>query len=349
MPQLRPDQLAAHLARQLAPAYLLHGDEPLQMAECADAVRARARESGCAERLVFNVDAGFDWDRLAAAAGNLSLFAERRLLEVRLPGGKPGDKGARALREYAAAPPDDAVLLILSGKLEKQARSSQWVKALESAGVGIAIRPVEPARLPAWIGQRMKTRGMRPTAEALQLLAERVEGNLLACHQEIEKLYLLHGAVDIDAGQVADAVTDSARFDLFALIDAALAGQPARVYRMATGLRAEGVEPPLVLWALGRELPALVRMAGDLRRERNLPALLARYRVWDKRKEVVGGALTRLSRPTLEALLRRLAHVDRVAKGRAPGNAWDELVQLLLGVAGIKPLSTGPGERANLG
>jgi len=339
MPQLRPDQLAAHLARQLAPVYLLHGDEPLQLAECADAVRARAREAGCAERRVFDVDASFDWNELAAAAGNLSLFAERRLLEIRLPSGKPGDRGARALREYAAAPPDDTVLLITAGKLEKQARASQWVKALEETGVGIAVWPVEPAQLPAWIGRRMNAHGMRPTPDALQLLADRVEGNLLACHQEIEKLFLLFGATAIDVEQVADAVTDSARFDVYALVDAALAGQPTRVYRMAAGLRAEGVEPPLILWALERELPALVRMAGELQSDRNLPALLARYRVWDKRKAAVGGVLKRLSRRALEGLLRRLARVDRVAKGRAPGNAWDELVQLLLELAGADPLS----------
>lgn len=345
MPQLRPDQLAAHLKRELAPIYFLHGDEPLQLAECADAIRAAARAGGGAERQVFNVEAGFSWDELAAASGNLSLFADRRLLEVRLPGGKPGDKGARALREYAAAPPDDAVLLVVAGKLEKQARSSQWVKALEGAGVGVAVWPIDAARLPGWIGQRMKAHGMRPTADALQLLAERVEGNLLACHQEIEKLYLLYGAADIDAERVADAVTDSARFDMFALVDAALAGQPARVFRMANGLRAEGIEPPQILWALGRELPALANMAGDLRRERNLAAVLARHRVWDKRKDAVGGALKRLSRPVLERLLRRLAWVDRVAKGRAPGNAWDELVQLLLELAGVRPLETGTGTR----
>jgi DNA polymerase-3 subunit delta len=334
MPQLRPEQLGAHLARELAPVYLLHGDEPLQMAECADAIRVKAREAGCGERQVFNVDVSFDWDELTAASGNLSLFSERRLMEVRLPTGKPGEMGARALKAYAADPPADVVLLVLSGKLESQARRSQWVKALENAGVGVTVWPVAPAQLPGWIGRRMQARGLEPTRDALQLLADRVEGNLLACHQEIEKLYLLYGPGEVDAERVAEAVTDSARFDVFNLLDAALLGQPARVYRMLAGLRAEAVEPPQILWALARELRELVGMAGALRGGENPGAVLARHRVWEKRKAAVGAALKRHSARKFERLLCRVAHLDRVAKGRAPGSAWDELIQLLLDLAG---------------
>lgn len=338
MTQVRPEQLDATLKRALAPVYFIHGDEPLLVGECADAVRAAARAQGYSDRQVFALEAGFDWDSLLAASDSLSLFAERRLLELRMPAGKPGDKGARALRAYAERPPEDTLLLITSGKLEPAARRSKWVQALERAGVAVSVWPVQAPQLPAWIGRRMRAAGMQPTPEALQLLADRVEGNLLACAQEIEKLLLLRGPGPVDADTVAALVSDSARYDIFALVDAALLGQAGRSQRMLAGLRAEGVEPVLVLWALAREIRSLTLMSASLSRGEALARVLAAQHVWDKRKPAVGGALQRLSHAECRRMLLYCARLDRVIKGRSAGSAWDELLQLTLRLAGCAPL-----------
>jgi DNA polymerase-3 subunit delta len=318
--------------------YFIHGDETLLVGECADAVRAACREQGYTDRQVFSVEAGFDWNGLVAACDSLSLFSERRLLELRLPAGKPGKEGSRVLFEYAQRPAPDTVLLIISGKLEPAARKSKWVRAIEEAGVSVPVWPVESAQLPAWIGRRMITLDMKPSREALQLIAERVEGNLLAAAQEIEKLYLLHGAGSVDVETVAELVTDSARYDIFRLVDTALRGDVAHTQRMLAGLRAEGVDPVLVLWALSREIRALASMARDLERGTPMARLLTSHRVWDKRKSLISGALQRIHGRQWWALIQRCAVIDRIIKGRAAGNAWDELVQLTLRLSGVYPV-----------
>ncbi|HFD78857.1 MAG TPA: DNA polymerase III subunit delta [Gammaproteobacteria bacterium] len=338
MTQLRPEQLEARLGGELAPVYFIHGDEALLSGECADAVRAAARRQGFAERQVFSAEPGFDWNRLAAAGDSLSLFAERRLLELRLPGGKPGKEGARVLTEYAARPPEDTLLLILSGKLEPAARRSKWVQALDRAGVSVAVWPVEAAQLPRWIDVRMRARGMQADREALQLLAERVEGNLLAAAQEIEKLYLLHGPGRLELETVAELVTDSARYDIFGLVDAALAGEAAHAQRMLSGLRAEGVEPVLVLWALAREIRSLASMAREVQGGTPVGRVLASRRVWEKRKPPIAAALQRFRGRQWWLLVQQCARLDRITKGRAAGSPWDELLQLTLRLAGCAPL-----------
>jgi DNA polymerase-3 subunit delta len=337
MTQLRADQLAAHLQRSLAPVYFIHGDETLLVNECADAVRAAARAQGYSERQVFSVEAGFDWNSLLAASDSLSLFAERRILELRLPSGKPGKEGTQILRDYAGRPAPDTLLLIISGKLESAARRSKWALALEQAGVSIAIWPVEAAQLPGWIDARMRAHGMRASRAALQLIAERVEGNLLAAAQEIEKLYLLRGAGELDADSVAELVADSARYDVFGLADAALAGDATHAQRILSGLRAEGVDPVLVLWALAREIRTLTTMARELQ-GRGLTQVLAAHQVWDKRKPLVSAVLQRIRGRQWWSLLQQCAQLDRVIKGRAAGNAWDELLQLTLSLAGVDAL-----------
>jgi DNA polymerase-3 subunit delta len=337
MTQLRADQLTAHLQRSLAPVYFIHGDETLLVNECADAVRAAARSQGYNERQVFSAEAGFDWNSLLAASDSLSLFAERRILELRLPSGKPGKEGTQILRDYAERPAPDTLLLIISGKLESAARRGKWVLALEQAGVAIAVWPVEAAQLPAWIDRRMRAHGMRASRDALQLIAERVEGNLLAAAQEIEKLYLLHGAAELDVDGVAELVADSARYDVFGLVDAALAGDAAHALRILAGLRAEGVDPVLVLWALAREIRTLAQMTRELQGS-GLAQVLAAYRVWDKRKPLLSAALQRIRGRQWWQLLQRCARLDRVVKGRAAGSAWDELLQLILSLAGVHAL-----------
>ena len=340
MSQLRPEQLKAQLGKGLAPVYFIHGDEPLLVNECADAVRAATRAAGFSERQVFAVEPGFDWDSLMSASDSLSLFAEQRLLELRLPTGKPGKAGAQALRDYAARPPEDTVLLIVSGKLEASARRSKWAQALDQAGVSIAVWPVDLGELPAWIDARMRRHDMRAGREALQLLAERVEGNLLAAAQEIEKLFLLHGPGEVSLEDVEDLVTDSARYDIYGLVDSALAGDAAHTRRMLVGLRAEGVEPVLVLWALAREIRSLAGMARDIQKGAAPGQAMAARRVWDKRKPLVSGVLQRIRGRQWWAMLQRCASIDRIVKGRAAGSAWDELLQLALALAGRPPFRT---------
>ncbi len=333
--QLRPEQLEAHLKKTLAPVYFISGDETLLVTEAADAIRAAARSQGYTDREVLNVDSGFDWNQLLAAGNNLSLFAERRILEVRLPSGKPGDAGGKALRAYVERPPEDTLLMVIAGKLEAAARKSKWVQALEGAGVGITLWPVDAQRLPAWIQQRMQSRGLQPDREAVALLAERVEGNLLACAQEIEKLLLLRGPGPVAADAVQAAVADSARFDVFGLVDSALLGEVARSQRMLAGLRGEGVEPVLILWALAREIRNLTGMAREVAKGVSPNQVLARFRVWESRKKPVAAALGRLRLAHWQQLVQQAAALDRIIKGQAPGNPWDELVQLTLRMAGV--------------
>lgn len=332
------NQLAAQLNKGLAPVYLISGDEPLQLAECGDAIRAAARAQGYTGREVMHVERGFDWSELSTQASTLSLFAERRILELRFATAKPGVDGAKALTEYCARAAPDDLLLITMPKLESEATRSKWYAALDQAGVVVQVWPVEIAQLPGWIEQRMKRAGLQPGPEVVAMLAARVEGNLLAAAQEIEKLRLLHGEGRIEAEQLRAAVSDSARYDVFGLVDAALQGEAARVARILDGLRGEGEDPILVLWALAREIRALVGMAHAAHTGATVEAAMAAARVWDKRKPLVRQALARHSYPRWLMLHRRAALIDQMIKGQAAGNAWDELLQLAELMAGVRLL-----------
>jgi DNA polymerase-3 subunit delta len=341
--QLRPEQLEARLRKQLDPVYFISGDEPLRVLEAADAVRGAAQSQGYSEREVMTVQAGFDWDALASSADSLSLFAERRVIDLRLPTGKPGDAGARALRAYAERLPEDTLLLVTSGKLDPAARKSKWLQALDAAGVVVQVWPLNPQEFHAWVQARMRRRGLEPTREAVVLLAERVEGNLLACVQEIDKLYLLQGGGPVTAENVLALVADNARYDVYGLVDSALAGQAARSVHMLHGLDAEGTPAPVVLWALSREIRQLAAMAAAVAGGRPVRAVLDQYRVRDARKSMLEAALKRLPVPRCYRLLRQCAFTDRVCKGQAAGNAWVELLQLTLQLAGRHTLA-GPEE-----
>jgi DNA polymerase-3 subunit delta len=287
---------------------------------------------------VFSVEPGFDWNSLLAAGDSLSLFSEQRLLELRLPTGKPGREGTRILRDYAERPAQDTVLLIVSGKLEPAARRSKWVQALDKAGVSVTVWPVDLARLPAWIEQRMHAHAMQPSRDALRLIAERVEGNLLAAAQEIEKLYLLNGPGPLGLERVTELVTDSARYDVFGLVDAALEGDALHAQRILAGLRGEGVEPVLVLWALSREIRSLASMARELHGGAGMAQVMASWRVWDKRKPLISSTLQRIRGRQWWSLVQYCARIDMVTKGRVAGSSWDELLQLTLRLAGVAPL-----------
>jgi DNA polymerase-3 subunit delta len=338
--KLRPQQLAQHLQQTLAPVYLLHGDEPLLIGEAVDAIRHAARERGYDEREVLDVDGGFDWDRLLMTANSGSLFASRRLLELRLGQHKPGDAGGKALQNYAKDPPPDIVLLIIAGKFESSSQRSRWYTALDQAGVTVQAWPVAGNQLPAWIEARMRRAGLRATPEAIALLAERVEGNLLAAAQEIDKLALLFGPSRLSAAQLREAISDSARYSIYDLADAALAGDIERSVRILDGIHREAIEPILVLWALQREIRLLLQLHFDTARGAPLAQAFNRHKVWEKRKPLLNRALQRLSSDTttLHRLLQDCARLDRIIKGIEPGEPWDELLGLVMKLSGSYPI-----------
>jgi DNA polymerase-3 subunit delta len=326
--RLRPEQLEKQLAQQLAPVYLISGEETLLAQECADTLRRACRQQGFGERRVLHVDASFDWQQLRGETSALSLFAERKLIELRMPGGKPGDKGAAALEHYCRHANPDTVLLILS---EKPDARSKWYKAIDAAGVTVQVWPVDAAQLPRWIEQRLRARGLSASGDAVQLLAERVQGNLLAAAQEIEKLQLYTDAKTIDVDTVAATVGDSARYNAFALADQMLAGQTAAGLRALAGLRGEAVEAPVVLWALTKELRVLYRCAELIEQGQSADRAMAAAAVWDRRKPLVKQALQRLRRAQIGALLQLARRVDAAVKGAAPDDPWQLLDQLLMG------------------
>lgn len=331
--KISADQLKAHLKERILPLYFVTGDEPLLVAEALDAIRARAREQGYADREVLTAERGFDWNRVLAGGASLSLFAEKRILELRLPTGKPGDAGSRTLVELTASLPPDTLVLVSAPKLERAQLSSKWVKALDGAGALVQIWPVDARALPGWVAGRMRELGLEPTRDAVRLLADRVEGNLLAAAQEIEKLRLVHGEGPMDADQVEAAVADSARFSIFKLSDAAVAGHADRALRILGSLRAEGVEPVLVLWALTRELRTAALVRDDLEAGVALARSLKQRGVWSSREDLLRACVGRHSPTSLHALMRRAALADQVVKGRASGQPWQELLALTTGMA----------------
>lgn len=323
--KVRPDQLERQLTGELAPIYFINGDEPLQVMESADRIRAEARKRDYTEREVMDVDAQFDWNQLLDAGNSLSLFAEKRILELRMPNGKPGKNGSQVLQAYAQRPAEDAILIISSGKLEGSAKNTKWFKTLDQQGVIIQCWPVNPGQLPGWIQQRLQAKGMSADQDALQLLAERVEGNLLAAAQEVDKLYLLYGEGKLSFEQTASAVADSARYNIYDLVDCALEGDVTRTSRIVSGLKNEGVEPVLMLWALSREIRQLARIAEDTV---SADAAMARLRIWESRKPLLRKALSRHTAKRWKLFLKRCSKIDKVIKGVESGRAWDELLML---------------------
>ena len=335
--KLRNDQLPSHLGGELAPVYLISGDEPLQMREATDEVRAAARGQGFSEREVLDAAAGFDWSALNAAAESLSLFGDQRLLDLRLASPKVGSEGSKALSAYVENPPQDTLLLISMPKLERAQSNSQWYKRLEQAGVVVQIWPVEGNRLPPWIEQRLRRAGLVPEPGVVEMLADRVEGNLLAASQEIDKLLLQQGPGVVGVEQLAESVADSARFDVFGLVDCLLLGEAARGLRMLQGLRAEGVAAPVVLWALSREIRAMAQMAHEVGGGRGPDQVMAANRVWDKRKPLVRRGLQRPAGQWRQ-LIVLCARADRAIKGLEASDPWMLFEDLVLGMAGNRRL-----------
>jgi DNA polymerase-3 subunit delta len=332
--ELRPERLASRLeAEGLKPAYLVAGEEPLLVLEAADALRARARSEGIDTRELFEADRrDFDWGAFEAALMAPGLFGGRRLLDLRLPGGKPGKAGEKALAAYCAAPPPDTVLLVTCEAWSRQ-HAGAWSRAIEQVGDVVIAWPLKPHELPDWIERRLHARGIRADRDAVLQLADRVQGNLLAAAQEIDKLVLLDDGQPLDAARMQSLVADSARFDVFRLVDAMLAGQGAVVVRMLRGLRAEGEAIPALTGMLARELQTLARLARLQGSGGNLAAAFRELRVWESRQAGYRRALGRHAPALWDRHVAALAAVDRQSKGRAEGDAWQALERLLLAVA----------------
>jgi len=328
-----PEQLAGALKRGLAPAYLVSGEEPLLVGEAADAVRAAALAAGYADRQVFFIDRQFSWDELRHATGALSLFADRRLFDLRLPGGKP-DKGGAVLAALAAKPPPDIVTLVITERLDSKSAAAPWVRAFEQHGVWVAVPPFKTAALPAWLRTRAALAGAQLEPDAADLIAARVEGNLLAAQQDLDKLVLLAAGSPISAALVEGAVGDSARYDVRQLSEAAAGGNALRAMRILLGLKHEGVEPTLILWALVRELRGLYQESE--RRRLHTSGRSA----WNLASNPTPDALARIDRLPLAGLLTEAGRTDRILKGLAPGDPWMAITALTAGLAGA--LQPGP-------
>jgi DNA polymerase-3 subunit delta len=334
--ELTPERLVAQLDNEtLRPAYLIAGAEPLRVLEAADAVRARARAQGIGEREIFDVDARFNWSLLEASLHAPSLFSAQRLLEVRLPSGKPGTEGAKALAAFCADPPPDVVLLVTCDEWSRQ-HGGKWSEAIARVGHVVVAWPVKAHELPEWIERRMRARGLRADRDAVQVLAERVEGNLLAAAQEIDKLALLDEGATIDAARMESLVADAARFDVFRLLDAAMNGQGAHAARMLAGLRAEGVAVPALLGMVAMELQRAAALAQVQARGGNLAAEFKAQRIWDSKQAAYKRALARHDAARWDEFVARIGRVDRAAKGRGDGDPWQQLERVLLAVADAK-------------
>lgn len=336
--QVRPEQLSNHLRKQLAPIYWISGDETLIVEESVETLRKHCREQGFADRQVHEADKQFDWQNIVAAASEMSLFSDRKIIELRIPSGKPGDSGSKALQAYAEIAPEDNVLIISSPKLDGKATKSKWYKSLTKTGVHVPVWPVAEHQLGGWIQQRLQRAGMSADHDAVELLADRVQGNLLAAAQEVEKLQML-GLDRIDVDTVQQAVADNARFDLFGFIDAAVGGRPEAV-RMLSGLRAEGVEVAVISWAFAREVRQMLQIAEQVQQGVPFEQAARKMRVFDKRIPMVRKAMNRLKSRGLKALLAQCYELDQGVKGMAKIAVWDSLADITLQISGIKPVAS---------
>ncbi len=335
--QLTVERLHERLRGQpLGMIYFFHGDEPLQLLECADAVRKRAFEEGVEERCVFDAETGIDWQALADEGNALSLFAARRLFEIRLGERKPDKAGAEILERLASREQADDIVVVSAGKADAAMKKAKWFTALESHAVCVATRDLRGAALPEWLGRRVARFGKRIAPAAAELIADRVEGNMLAAAQEVEKLCLLVDGELIGEEDVLAAVRDSARYDVFHLADAVVGGELARALRIIRGLREEGTEPLLLNWALGRELRQLAGISTLLGRGTSVDAALEQYRVWSNRRPAVKRLLARLSTDDLLGLLAYANFIDTVVKGAQSGEPWDEIEILTMKMAGAR-------------
>ncbi|MDY0250951.1 MAG: DNA polymerase III subunit delta [Pseudomonas sp.] len=335
--RIYPEKLPAQLKQALQPIYVVSSDDPLLAQEASDAIRSACRQADYSERQVFHVERGFDWNIMREANASLSLFAQKRLLELRIGSGKPGDQGSAVLLEYLARPAEETVLLINVPRLDSSTLKTKWVKALMDSPLCafIQLPIINIEQLPQWINQRLAQQGLSADSEAIDLIVARTEGNLLAAVQEIEKLKLVSDSTHLDLESIQASIADSARYDVFGLVDAALSGDAERSLRVLAGLRSEGVEIPIILWAVARDIRQLANLAQQLSEGITMDRALSK--IWPAaRKPLFSKALKRLSGKQWQLLLKDAQLIDEQSKGQAIGSPWLGMTALIAHMAGIR-------------
>ena len=331
--KIRANQLSSHLKNSLAPCYLVTGDEHLLVAEALDAIRHAARERGFGNRELHVATTGFDWGQLTASTGTMSLFAEQRIIELRLPTGKPGRSGGQAIVDLVGQAGPELLFIVTGPKLDGNTAKAKWARTIEKKGVSLPIWPVSLRELPGWIANRMRQVGLQPERDAVAMIADRVEGNLLAASQEIEKLRLLLGEGKVTVADVTGAVARSSRYDVYKLADAAMSGDAARAIRILGGLREEGVEPVIVMWSLTRELRTLAMLDDAVRQGTDLAGAMQSLRVWSNRQGLVRGCVGRHQHGAFHRLLKASGRADAAAKGQRHGDPWQMAADIVVGMA----------------
>ena len=334
MPNLAIEQLAPAVAAGLQPLYVIHGEEDLLRVEALDTLRAAAKQHGYLNREVYTVENGFDWQELLASAGSVGLFADLKLLEIHIPNGKTGKTGSEALQLLAERLPSDTVVVLMLPKLERAQTQAKWFTALAKVGVVLEAKPITGQQLPNWLRQRLQHKGLEIELEALNVFAERVEGNLLAAKQEIDKLALLYGQGHLlTIAEAEQAVANVARFDVFQLAGAWMSGDVARTVHLLDGLAAEGEEPVLLLWAVAEDIRTLIRLKGALQQGQSVQAVRHGLRLWGEKQTFAPRAAQRIKIQQLIAALQECARIDRMIKGAEEGDAWAAFRQLVSGLA----------------
>jgi DNA polymerase-3 subunit delta len=340
--RVQAEKLTQLLSQPLKAVYLIHGEETLLVEEAADAVRQAARLAGANEREVWHVEGRFDWSQLKWSEQSLSLFSSQRLIELRLPSGSPGKEGAEVLRRYVTEQPEDTTLLIISGKIDSRSQKAKWFSELDNLGVTVPIWPVDIVALPRWIQQRLTSRGIQADLPVAQLMAERVEGNLFAAAQEVDKLQLLVGDAPLTVQDIEALIADNARFEAFGLMDRVLAGQTHAIPRIIDRLRAEGIEIMSIFSAVSWSLRRLITMAVQLEKGLQMEQVFNQQKppVWDKQKPIMRQALQRYSAQEWQACLSMMSAIDKAAKGQTKTCPWRLLEQLCLYAAGVAATTT---------
>ncbi len=331
--KINVNQLPSHLQKNLAHCYLVTGDEHLLVSEALDSIREAAHLHGFTSRELHIATQGFDWAGLRNSSSNLSLFAEKRIVELRLPTGKPGRTGSQAIADLVESTDADLMLIVSSAKLDRSGQASKWVKSIEAKGVHCQVWPIGARELPGWIAGRMRQAGLQPDRGAVAMIADRVEGNLLAAGQEIEKLRLILGEGKVSAEDVSTAVANSSRYDVFKLVDAALGGDASRALRILSGLRAEGVEPVIVIWALTRELRTLASLTDTVSQGMDLASGMQKTGVWRNRQALVRSCVSRHKHGDFHRLLKTAGHADQAAKGQFRADPWQLSTDIVLGIS----------------
>jgi DNA polymerase-3 subunit delta len=330
------NKLAAQMKQSVSPIYIVSGDEPLLVQETCDLIRSQLKKTGFTERELFHAEANFDWEQVLFSANSMSLFAEQKILEIRLPNGKPGDKGGSALTQFAENIPEDTCMLLVLPKVDKRSQGTKWFKALESRGVLIQIWPIEPKELPAWLGQRFKAAGLNASREAVNALAARIEGNLLAAVQDIERLKLSCVDGKVDVPDIQSDVADNSRYDVFGLIDASLSQNSRRALKILQNLRLENAEKLGIVRMLAREIRSLIKIGLAVETGQSIDSVMRSQRVMSKRTSLVGRCVKAHRVADFELMIQDLSRVDKMIKGIGQGDPWDEITGLILNLSGRK-------------